>query len=149
MKWLMVGWLILLAAPSAVRAQGPKGAVYIPRIGLVRSVVAAPLVERDYDLAALGDGVAWLEGTAWLEHDWARIVLAGHTPGAFDDIRLLEPGDSILVWDEHQVEVYAVTGSQVVMADDVSWLMPTTEESLLLLTCEGDLRLVVMAERSQ
>lgn len=144
---LVLAASLVLAGPAL--AQGPKGHVYIPRIGLVRDVVAVPLVDRDYDLTQLGDGVAWLEGAAWLEHDWARIVLAAHTPGAFETIRALEPGDTILVWDEHTVEVYAVTGSIVVDIDDVSWLMPTDDETLILLTCDGDRRLVVLAERAR
>lgn len=152
MKWLillimLVALAVLGAWPVVAQPDDVRGMVYIPRLNLVRPITTARLMDRTYDLTDLGDGVAWLEGTAWLDLDWARIVLAGHTPGAFEDIRDLRRGDAIVIWDAHAVEVYYVTGTRVVSARDVSWLMPTAGETLLLLTCEGERRFVVQAQR--
>lgn len=139
--------LLLSSAAAAQDGADPIGHIYIPAIQLDRVVQAVPLVDRTYHLSTLEDGVAWLEGTAWISHDWARIVLAGHTPGAFDELTLLRPGDQVIVWDAHAVEVYVVQFLRIVPATDIRWLMPTPDETLTLLTCAGELRLVVHATK--
>jgi LPXTG-site transpeptidase (sortase) family protein len=92
-------------------------------------------------------GAAWLEGTAWLDYDWARIVLVGHTPGVFNRVHELQLGDLIILSDIGGVEWYAVELTQLATVDDVHWLMPTDTETLTLITCEGTMRRVVQAKR--
>lgn len=138
----------LCAAATPARAQDvPFGSVYIPRINLVARVSECPIVNGWHDTTQLGAGVCHLEGTATIDHDWARIVLAGHTPGAFDDLRLLRTGDQVVVWNTHAVEVYRVVLMMITTIDDIRWLMPTEDETLTLITCDQARRLIVHAEK--
>jgi len=146
--------LSLLLGPSGGSAQTPDpperwGTVYIPAIQLVKPVGECPLVDGWYDTSWLGDGVCHLEGTTWIDADWGRVGLAGHTPGAFDDLVWLEVGDQILVFDDWRVELYEVTQVAIVTVSDIQWIMPTPTEHLTLITCSGARRLVVDAVRIQ
>lgn len=139
---------LVIAGAGIAQGHAPAfGSVYIPRINLGARVSECVIVDGRHDLGGLGNGVCHLEGTATIEDDWARIVLAGHTPGAFDNLTLLEIGDQIVVWNAHTVEVYQVV--LVTLADeaDVEWLMPTDAETLTLITCNGARRLIVHAEK--
>lgn len=119
--------------------------VYIPRLSMVEQVGECPLIDREHDTTALGAGVCHLEGTATLDYDWARIVLAGHSYGAFEELYELRAGDSVLVWNAYTIEAYTVTDTHTVAVTDTRWLMPTQEETLTLITCAGDERLIVNA----
>jgi LPXTG-site transpeptidase (sortase) family protein len=154
----LVGSLVLLLllalGPSRATAQTPDpperwGTVYIPAIQLVKPVSECPLVDGWYDTSWLGDGVCHLEGTTWITDNWGRVGLAGHTPGAFDDLVWLAVGDQILVFDDRVIEVYEVTQMAIVTVSDIQWIMPTTTEHLTLITCSGARRLVVDAVRIQ
>jgi len=151
---LLIAALLLAAGPSAAQEPQPtKGWLWIPAIDLLTPVENAYLVGGNYNLEALENGVAWLEGTAWVTFDWARIVLAGHTPGGFERIDELAEGDLIYVTDyphSATVETYEVVLTTTAHVSDISWLMPTPDETLTLLTCleaGGDTRLIVHAER--
>jgi LPXTG-site transpeptidase (sortase) family protein len=145
--------LSLLLGPSGGSAQTPEpprwGTVYIPAIQLVQPVGECPLVDGWYDTSRLGQGVCHLEGTTWITDNWGRVALAGHTPGAFDDLVGLAVGDQILVFDDRVIEVYEVTQMVIVTVSDIQWIMPTTTEHLTLITCSGARRLVVDAVRIQ
>jgi sortase A len=143
---LLLGLLLLLPAP----VQAASGThLYIPRLALSAPVGECALVDHEYDTTRLGNGVCHLEGTATIDHDWARIVLAGHTPGAFSDLPLLRPGDDIVLWNARAVEVYRVELLVVVPVNDTSWLYPTATETLVLITCtqNAQQRLIVQAKR--
>lgn len=136
---------VVFAEPG--KQNKPVGWMSIPAIGLYREVEFTPLVNKQYDLTSLGQGVTLLDGTAWIDSSAYRIVLAGHTPGGFSDLVLLEPGDYVRLWDEQSVEIYEVQFLQIVEVSDTRWLMPTQNETLTLLTCHGEQRLVVYAEK--
>lgn len=121
--------------------------LYIPRIGLNAEVTECALVNGWHDTTHLGSGVCHLEGTATIAHEWARVVLAGHTPGGFSNLVYVEAGDQIMIWDDYAVEVYKITLITMAAIDDTRWLMPTENETLTLITCNGDARLIVHAER--
>lgn len=151
---LLIAVLLFAAGPSAAQEPQPaRGWLLIPAIDLSAPVENAYLTGGNYNLEALESGVAWLEGTAWVTFDWARIVLAGHTPGGFERIDELEEGDLIYVLDyphSATVETYQVVLTTTAPISDVSWLMPTATETLTLLTCleaGGDTRLIIHAER--
>lgn len=118
--------------------------LYIPRIGMETSVGECPLVEGWH---VIGDGVCHLEGTATIDDDWARVVLAGHTPGVFSELVEIVVGDDIMLWNDASVEIYRVTLITITVVGDTQWLMPTEHETLTLLTCSGNERLVVHAEK--
>lgn len=146
---LLIALLLALLVPPVVRAQdAPQpGKLYIPRLMLAAPVEECAIVDGQHDTRHLGGGICHLAGTATIAHDWARIVLAGHTPGGFEGLHLLRPGDQVIVWDAHAVEVYVVQVMQVVPVSDTRWLMPTESETLTLITCAGDQRLIVHAIR--
>lgn len=134
--------LFCLVAPA--RAQDDvvvKGWLSIPSIwDYAKPIGYEPIVNRDYDLTDLGDGVAHLEGTTWIVDDWGRVVIAGHNPGAFSRIGEIAVGDLIeihAVIDHRLVSVvYVVSGVYPgVDPSDISWLMPTNDARLVLLAC--------------
>jgi LPXTG-site transpeptidase (sortase) family protein len=145
-KWLIVLLVLLLALGAAVPVHAqpaPFGHVYIPRLALSVVVSECPLVDRLYDTSQLGQGVCHLEGTATIDDTWARIDLAGHTPGGFSDLYLLRIGDDVLVWNTRQVERYQVVEITTTDPYDTRWLFPTPLETLTLITCDGPRRLIV------
>lgn len=151
MRWFAL-LLMLLAHCVPVAAQGPdaKGLLMIPSIQVFAPVIEIPAqADGNYDLSGLGDGVGWLQYAAWIEHDFGRIDLVGHTPGAFERVHELQAGDLIILSDPGRAEWYRVTLSTLVEANDVSWLLQEGPERVVLITCEGDRRRIVQAERVQ
>lgn len=146
--------LALLACAPAHAQDDARGWLFVPDIWLSAPVGVIPLVDSVYDMDAIGQGVGWLEGTAWVTDDWARIVLAAHNTGAFARLREVERGMWVYVADwphSTRVEGYRVTLVTLTTPDDVSWLQPTPGETLTLITCAGEgdaLRLIVHAERA-
>lgn len=145
--------LALLFAAAPARAQDdPRGWLLVPDIWLSTSIDPLPIVDRVYDMAAIGQGVGHLEGTAWVTDGWARIVLAAHSTGAFARLNELEVGAWVFVADyPHStvLEGYRVTLITVTAPDDVRWLQPTERETLTLITCASDeTRLIIHAERA-
>jgi hypothetical protein len=112
--------------------------------------------------------VGWYEQTGGLGQ-FANLLFAGHVdywnvgPAVFWDLKLLEPGDPIVVVGEDGLEfTYAVTWSQnyavaSLTAEAIGDIVgPTKRESVTLITCGGtfdystgeyDNRFVVRAER--
>lgn len=146
--------LLLLAAAHAHAQDDPRGWLFVGDIWLSTRIDPLPIVGYEYDMDAIGQGVGWLEGTAWVTDDWARIVLAAHNTGAFARLREVERGMWVYVADwphSTRVEGYRVTLVTLTTPDDVSWLQPTPGETLTLITCAGEgdaLRLIVHAERA-
>lgn len=146
---------LLLTAAIPARAQDDaRGWLFVPDLGFSMRIDPLPIVDRAYDMDAIGQGVGHLEGTAWVTDDWARIVLAAHNTGAFARLRMLEVGAWLIVADyphSTRVEGYQVTLVTTTTPDDVRWLQPTAAETLTLITCTGEgdtLRLIVHAERA-
>lgn len=135
--------LVILSAAGHTRA-GSDTHLYIPRIAFNATIGECALVNGEYNIGA---GVCHLEDTATIEEDWARIVLAGHTPGVFSDLVYVQTGDQIVIWNAESVEVYRVSVVMLTTVDDIQWLMPTETETLTLITCSNDLRLIIHAER--
>lgn len=79
--------LLLLAAAHAHAQDDPRGWLFVGDIWLSTRIDPLPIVGYEYDMDAIGQGVGWLEGTAWVTDDWARIVLAAHNTGAFARLR--------------------------------------------------------------
>jgi LPXTG-site transpeptidase (sortase) family protein len=147
--------LLLAVGIPGVNAQYEpvRGILIIPSIGLTKFIQTAPLVEingvRTNDLTHLGDGVAWLEGTGWINNRLWRMGLAGHNPGAFSRLGELEQGDSVYLITRAGLWRYIVTESYVV-DPAATWVLGSSDRpSLVLITCSGDERLVVVAVRME
>lgn len=151
MRWIIL--IVMMFSRCTLAAAHPQGAyakglLMIPAIQLIATVQEIPAqADGSYDLTTLGDGIGWLQYSAWLEHDFGRIDLVGHTPGGFERVHELAVGDLIIVADRGRVEWYRVELSVVVEVSDVSWLLQDGPERVVLITCEGDQRRVVQARR--
>ncbi len=147
----LMGWGVGPALAQEV-PPAPKGILIIPAIGLVRFIQTASVVEvgglRVHDVSWLGDGVAWLEGTGWVEHDHWRMALAGHNPGAFSQLEELLPGDAIYLVTAGGLVRYVAAEFYIVDPAETWVLNSTGEPSLVLITCSGAQRLAVVAWRT-
>lgn len=139
---------LLFSTDSYAELGSPVGYIEIPSISLFRPIYFIPLENRNYDLTELGFAlgtVGHLDQTTWIHEDWGRVVLVGHTPGAFSDLPEVNIGDMILVWDTEGAVQYIVTAQHLVDVTETKWLGPTNYPSLLLMTCYGDQRWLVEA----
>jgi LPXTG-site transpeptidase (sortase) family protein len=120
--------------------------IYIPAINLIETVtITAPVIDNyydEFDQYVIGDGVQWLSDSAWIDFD-GRVVLAGHTPGVFDDLHLVEKGDQIVMVDAHRVVIYEVSGVFTAKASEKEWLRESSEPKILIITCSGENRLLI------
>lgn len=112
------------------------------------------------------EDVVHLAGTAWLtttradlirngggvpgpgdDYPSGRIVLAAHHPGLFSGILDLREGDVLSFRQGYAVGVFEVVWWGDVSVQDTEWLMPTDEQHLTLITCNGERRRIVDAVR--
>lgn len=132
----------------------------IPAIDFAKPVGFVPIVDRDpstnighYDTSDLNYGVGRLEGMAW-GSDYGRIMIAGHTPGAFDRIDQLEVGDVIYLLPEYgEMQVFVITSTYSTVPSDDSILKDPVSAGegleLVLITCADNetKRLIIRARR--
>lgn len=145
MKRIILFIFILLSlVPQVQAAEQARGMIFIPALHLYEPIVFVPLINHDYDLTKL-HYVANLGGTNWVEDGWGNVVLAGHTPGAFSSLVEIQPGDEIILFAYQTIVTYEVSQILVVDVSHVELLAPTPVPSLTLLTCYGDLRLVIIS----
>lgn len=133
--------------PNSADAVAPEiGVIYIPAINLVETVtLTAPVVDNhydEYDQYVIGDGVQWLSDSDWINTK-GRVVLAGHTPGVFNELSMVGKGDQILVFDAKQIAVYEVTGVFMAHPSEKEWLRESSEPKILIITCSGNDRLLI------
>lgn len=111
------------------------GTLVIPKIGLKMPVY------HGTSEAALSAGAGHVEGTALpVGGEGTRCVISAHSGlqsmTAFDDIRLLEPGDIFGVKVLGEFFCYQVIGSEVIEPDDVEAIEPIADQDMMtLLTC--------------
>lgn len=126
------------------------GHIYIPAINLSAPVLAiTPVIDNvydEFDQYAIGDGVQWLSDTAWIDAP-GRVVLTGHTPGVFGHLDRLVIDDQIVIYDSRDVVSYIVTGVFRAKPSEYQWLRESSEDKLLVITCDGDQRLLIEAFR--
>lgn len=150
MKRLILFTVVLFALITGPVEADPvvMGWLSIESIGFAQSVSYEPLIGDNYDLTDLGTGIAHLEGTTWVTDSWGRIVIAGHNPGAFSQIGDIQVGDLMLLIDSSgYYEQYRVSGRYPGVAiEDISWLMPTNDERLVLLACWDNERSRIVIE---
>ncbi len=116
--------------------------LYIPQIDLRETIVSVPFGDGGWDVRWLGDGIGYLEGTAF--PTWAgntaltgHVYLADGTPGPFVNLSSLRWGDEIYVYAWGERYTYRVQSVEFVAPGDVSVLRHEDYDTLTLLTCQG------------
>ena len=171
MKRLICALILVLLMMSYAPARAQDDPAVIGWLYISALDMAEPLFESQIGadgLHVIPDANAvHLSGTAWLNTTYAdmlmnggqvapagsfypagRIVVAGHNPGVFSTIQALQVGDVLYLASWPEGAFFEVTGATVVNVQDTSWLAPTTEQTLTLVLCMGDSRMIVEAVRS-
>lgn len=148
-KYLLLFVFLFLFSP--VQAEEPMGWIEIPSISLYRPIYNIELVDRNYNLDDLGYGlgkVGYLnqnEWGHWIHDELGKVILVGHTPGAFENLTQVQIGDSIIVGDDNGVVEYVVLAIHIVEVTETDWLGTSDSKVLLLQTCYGTQRLLIEA----
>ncbi len=124
--------------------------VSIPKIGLNLKVVSSPLVNGTWETY---QGVAnYAEGTSGINGKDGNIGIFAHDRNdGFTNIKLLNPGDTIVIKGENTIATYVVEKSAIANPSAVDVFYPTSEPKLTLVTCDGafsEQRYVVIAQLS-
>lgn len=137
------------AAYGQVPDDRPVGWLFVPDLYLYLPLRIVPLSDRQWDTHVLGQGAGWLDGTNRLADDWGTVAIAAHSPGGFETLNQIRPGALVIVGMDGLVETYAVTAVwHDVPVTEWQWTAPSLDgETVVLITCEGDARLIVEAER--
>ena len=156
--WLVTG-LILLALFTAAKAyrsgilsfsarpteltrvapaspQPPPTAIVIPRINLNLPITQAKVTDGTWEVSATGAS-HW--DTSANPGEPGNMVIYGHNQtNLFGPIRWLEIGDLIEVTNSKgQIYTYKVDQTVIVPPTDLTYILPTTTETLTLYTCTG------------
>jgi sortase A len=122
------------AKPDAIQK------VIVPKIRISVQVIEAPFTEMTWDLAGLGQQVAWLRRPS-ADGPGKNLVLAGHVTvfngsnGPFRYLSRLKPADEVLVYTSDQILTYQIRESIKVYPEDVDVIEDTSEPQLTLVTC--------------
>ncbi len=136
----------------------PAVRVIIPSINVDSKIVDIKpiLLDGEWQWETPKNAVGHLRGTGQ-PGESANTVLAGHISspqkGEGDVFRRLPEvklGETVIVYTQVRALAYQVTGTKVVLPEQVSVLNPTKDETLTLITCVPDLiyshRLIVTAK---
>ena len=111
------------------------GILVIPAIMLATYIVPAPVVNHEWVVP--DNHAGQLEGVT-------RTVLAGHTPGVFERLNELAVGDIVRLHAYGGEITYRVIWLKTVSDD---WTIDGQDRTpLVLVTCDGDSRLLIGAE---
>jgi len=117
---------------AVTRANGIIGTLTIPKLG-----IAFPIVEGT-TTASMNQGVGHFEGTSAWE---GNVNLAGHNRGALyniGSIKNLVSGDIIQYTTALGTKTYLVTINTTIANNDWSYLQPTMDNRITLITCLAD-----------
>ena len=113
----------------------------IPSLQVDASIIGIPRRGTGWDVRWLGNGIGYLEGSAYLTHP-GNTVLAGHvylsdgTPGPFIDLHHLKWGDRIILHVNGYAHVYEVRHVYETDPDDLDVLRSWDDyDWLTLITC--------------
>lgn len=141
---------MFLSPGSVDAAASESGLIYIPAINLIEHItVTVPVLDNyydEFDQYVIGDGVQWLSDSAWIDES-GRVVLAGHSPGVFDNLHRVERGDQIVIFDDQTISIYEVTGVFLAKESEVEWLRESSESKILIITCSGKQRLLIEGKK--
>ena len=134
-------------APVTVRTGGLVGMLDVPRLNLT-----TPVIEGDDD-TTLKRAVGHLPDTP-LPWERGNSAFAGHRDGLFRPLKDIKVGDEIRFRTSRAEFRYRVTGTSIVMPDDLSVLDNGSEPTLTLITCypfyyvgNAPKRFIIHAER--
>ena len=131
---------INVTAPLKAEAGDAINRLIIPSLRVDAKVVFVPFGDATWDLAGLGQDVAWL-GNIPGQAANKNFVLAGHVTvgnahnGPFRYLSRLAPGAKVIVYTEKKVLTYQVRDLAIVNPGDVSITQETSRSQLTLLTC--------------
>ncbi|MBQ9067811.1 MAG: class C sortase [Eggerthellaceae bacterium] len=127
--------------------------IEIPRIGIKVPVYHGTAVDQ------LAAGAGHVQGTSLpVGGESSNCVLSAHSGMSaqrmFDDIRYLEVGDTFVIWTLNDPYAYRVTGSDVVLPEEIDKLLVTPgKDQCTLVTCTpygvNSHRLLVHALRTE
>jgi LPXTG-site transpeptidase (sortase) family protein len=115
--------------------------IEIPTIKVKTPIVGVQLKNGVWDISWLLDQVGWLNGTAY--PTWTgNSVLMGHVvnsvgqPGVFSNLKNLNTGEYIFVYNLGYRYTYKVVSNQNVQPDDITVLKHEDKAYLTLITCD-------------
>lgn len=112
----------------------------IPTLKVNGKVVLKPYSELSWDLATLGQDIAFLDDIPGQSTE-NNIIFAGHitvrngSNGPFRYLWKLNPGEKIILQDDQFVYTYIVRDQVLVYPEDSSVLADTSHPQLTLITC--------------
>ena len=109
-------------------ADPPLGVLRIERLNIEVAVY------NGTDDFLLNRGVGRIIGTAPIDGN-GNLGIAGHRDGFFRGLKDIKPGDVLELQTIHGAVQYRVGSTVIVDPSDVSVLVPTTEQTLTLVTC--------------
>lgn len=141
------GSLIEDPATGAIQIAGrepiaPDTTIFIPRAGIISTVIEAYLDGQSWDISQLRTNVGHLEGTSWIDEP-GNVVLSGHVemadgrPGVFANLSELVLDDLIVIKSDEREIQYVVTEKYITIPTDLTPLYPTDTERLTLITCDS------------
>jgi LPXTG-site transpeptidase (sortase) family protein len=128
--------------PSGQAYQDLSGIeIEIPALGVKEPVMGVPMKAGQWDITWLGDGIGWLDGTAF--PTWGgNTVLTGHNylsngqPGPFKNLASLKFGDQIVVTLDGVDYRYEVRTVAEVRSADLSVFKHEDLSWVTLITCQ-------------
>jgi LPXTG-site transpeptidase (sortase) family protein len=116
--------------------------IEIPVIKVKTAIVGVQLKDGIWDVSWLQNQIGWLNGTAY--PTWTgNSVLTGHTvnavgqPSIFSNLKQLNPGEYIYIYDLGYRYTYKVVSNKLVQPDDITVLKHEDKAYLTLITCDN------------
>lgn len=132
------------ATPTPAETVPPENVVIIPKINSTAPLVLEPSQQEANIQKALQSGVVHYAGSA-VPGEVGNVVIVGHSsndwwePGSYKFVFALldkiATGDKVQINYSSKKYVYEVTGTKIVMPNDLSVLNQTSEPTLTLITC--------------
>jgi LPXTG-site transpeptidase (sortase) family protein len=115
--------------------------IEIPTMKVKTSIVGVQLKNGDWDVSWLLDQIGWLNGTAyptWTGNSvlTAHVVNSVGQPGVFSNLRNLNKGEYVIVYNLGYRYTYKVVSNQYVQPDDITVLQHEDKAYLTLITCD-------------
>ena len=115
--------------------------IKIPALKVSTSIVGVQLKDGNWDVSWLQNKVGWLNGTAY--PTWAgNSVLTAHSvysngkSGIFTNLKDLNPGEYIFVYNLGYRYTYKVVSNEFVQPNDITVLQHEDKPYLTLVTCD-------------
>lgn len=115
--------------------------IEIPTIKVKTSIVGVQLKNRNWDVSWLQNQIGWLNGTAyptWTGNSvlTAHVVNAVGQAGVFSNLRNLNTGEYIFVYNLGYRYTYKVVSNKYVQPNDITILKHEEKAYLTLITCD-------------